>query len=53
MAIRRGVLVDRAWGLKLEGDTTVSWTLLLGRLIDLEVVRATIAMPRTPDGVDS
>ena len=36
-------------GLKLEGETTVEG-LLVGRLIGLNDVRATIAMLRTPDG---
>jgi catechol 2,3-dioxygenase-like lactoylglutathione lyase family enzyme len=36
-------------GLELEGETTVQGP-LLGRLIGLEDVRATLAMLRTPDG---
>src|SRR6266852_3088871 len=36
-------------GLKLEGETTVEGP-LIGRLIGLNDVRATIAMMRTPDG---
>ena len=36
-------------GLKLEGQTTVEGP-LVGRLIGLEDVRATLAMMRTPDG---
>jgi catechol 2,3-dioxygenase-like lactoylglutathione lyase family enzyme len=36
-------------GLKLEGETTVEGP-LVGRLIGLEDVRATLAMLRTPDG---
>src|SRR6188472_3657239 len=36
-------------GLKLEGETTVEGP-LVGRLIGLNDVRATIAMMRTPDG---
>jgi catechol 2,3-dioxygenase-like lactoylglutathione lyase family enzyme len=36
-------------GLKLEGETTVEGP-LVGRLIGLEDVRATLAMMRTPDG---
>jgi catechol 2,3-dioxygenase-like lactoylglutathione lyase family enzyme len=36
-------------GLKLEGETTVEGP-LIGRLIGLEDVRATLAMLRTPDG---
>ena len=36
-------------GLKLEGETTVEGP-LVGRLIGLKDVRATLAMMRTPDG---
>jgi catechol 2,3-dioxygenase-like lactoylglutathione lyase family enzyme len=36
-------------GLKLEGETTVEGP-LVGKLIGLENVRATLAMMRTPDG---
>jgi catechol 2,3-dioxygenase-like lactoylglutathione lyase family enzyme len=36
-------------GLKLEGETTVEGP-LVGKLIGLENVRATLAMLRTPDG---
>src|SRR3954447_11096468 len=36
-------------GLKLEGETTVEGP-LVGKLIGLEDVRATLAMMRTPDG---
>jgi catechol 2,3-dioxygenase-like lactoylglutathione lyase family enzyme len=36
-------------GLKLEGETTVGGP-LVGKLIGLEDVRATVAMMRTPDG---
>lgn len=36
-------------GLRLEGETTVEGP-LVGRLIGLENVRATLAMMRTPDG---
>ena len=36
-------------GLKLEGETTVEGS-LIGQLIGLENVRATLAMMRTPDG---
>ena len=36
-------------GLELEGETTVEGP-LVGRLIGLKVVRATLAMMRTPDG---
>src|SRR6516164_4737305 len=36
-------------GLKLEGETTVQGP-LVGRLIGLKDVRATLAMMRTPDG---
>jgi catechol 2,3-dioxygenase-like lactoylglutathione lyase family enzyme len=36
-------------GLRLEGETTVEGP-LIGRLIGLEDVRATLAMMRTPDG---
>lgn len=36
-------------GLKLEGETTVEGP-LIGQLIGLEDVRATLAMMRTPDG---
>lgn len=36
-------------GLKLEGETTVEGP-LIGKLIGLEEVRATLAMMRTPDG---
>src|SRR5215210_5093027 len=36
-------------GLKLEGETTVEGP-LIGKLIGLEDVRATLAMLRTPDG---
>src|SRR5436190_18055049 len=36
-------------GLKLEGESTVEGP-LVGRLIGLEDVRATLAMLRTPDG---
>ncbi|MBL8481408.1 MAG: VOC family protein [Rhodocyclaceae bacterium] len=36
-------------GLKLEGETTVEGP-LVGKLIGLEDVRATLAMLRTPDG---
>jgi len=36
-------------GLKLEGETTVEGP-LIGRLIGLKDVRATLAMMRTPDG---
>lgn len=36
-------------GLRLEGETTVEGP-LIGRLIGLENVRATLAMMRTPDG---
>ncbi|MFL6695995.1 MAG: VOC family protein, partial [Vitreoscilla sp.] len=38
-----------ALGLALEGETTVEGP-LVGRLIGLENVRATLAMLRTPDG---
>jgi catechol 2,3-dioxygenase-like lactoylglutathione lyase family enzyme len=38
-----------ALGLKLEGETTVAGP-LVGKLIGLEDVRATLAMMRTPDG---
>jgi catechol 2,3-dioxygenase-like lactoylglutathione lyase family enzyme len=38
-----------ALGLKLEGETTVEGP-LVGKLIGLENVRATLAMLRTPDG---
>src|SRR5215470_6801961 len=45
--------VDKAFfielGLKLEGETTVEGP-LVGRLIGLNNVRATVAMMRTPDG---
>jgi hypothetical protein len=36
-------------GLKLEGETTVEGP-LVGKLIGLKDVRATLAMMRTPDG---
>lgn len=38
-----------ALGLRLEGETTVEGP-LIGKLIGLENVRATLAMLRTPDG---
>src|SRR6187402_3243770 len=38
-----------ALGLKLEGETTVEGP-LVGKLIGLKDVRATLAMLRTPDG---
>lgn len=39
----------RALGLKVEGETTVEGP-LVGRLIGLQDVRATLVMMRTPDG---